>query len=73
MLKWDFRITIFGLFGDNIEKTTFFHKPVESFNPDILLLLVMTIILRGNFKGLSLTVRILEKAIFNAKTTIENL
>ena len=73
MLERYFHISIFGLFGDNTEKSTFFHKPGDSFNPDILFLCVKTIILRGNLKGLSLTVWILEKCIFTAKTTIENL
>ena len=68
MLKRDFNISIFGLFGDNIEKSTFFHKPGDSFNPDILFLYVKTIILRGNLKGLSPTVRFLEKCYFTAKT-----
>ena len=72
MLIRDFHISIFGLFGDNIEKSTFFHKPGDSFNLDILFLRVKTIILRGNLKGLSLTVWILEKCIFDVKTTIEN-
>ena len=73
MLERYFHISIFGLFGDNTEKSTFSHKLGDSFNPDILFLCVKTIILRGNLKGLSLTVWILEKCIFTAKTTIKNL
>ena len=47
MLNRDFHISIFGLFGDNSEKLTFFLKPKEIFDPYILLLRVKTIILRG--------------------------
>ena len=64
MLNWDFHILIFGLFGDSSENWSFSRKPEEIFNPDILSLCVKTIILRGNFKGLSLTVWILEECIF---------
>ena len=47
MLNRDFHISIFGLFGDNSEKSTFFLKPKEIFDPYILLLRVKTIIIRG--------------------------
>ena len=67
MLERYFHISIFGLFGDNTEKSTFFYKPGDTFNPDILFLYVKTIILRGNLKGLSPTVRFLENAFLLRK------
>ena len=73
MLNRDFWISIFCLYGDNSKNSTFLLNPQEIFNPDILSLRVKTIILRGNFKGLSLTVWIFKKCIFNVKTTTKNL